>query len=1025
MLERRGFKVVENVDNKDDVIMEPADYDNIGKPVAEKEAPETEVAAPKEAPEEAVTRREDSPGHYGKDAELHLTSGKSDIDKHSVKYKAVEADDLVQSHKVQAGGEFAPHEDYPEGVQPRTYADDAARAVLERADKFEPEQVMSENIGPNSGPPIVTRDGIVLGGNSRTMTQKHLYGTDRGDQVREHMIKNAEKFGLDAGELGKMKNPILVRELQDVHSQDSEVGDLNKLASGMNRSEAMSMTSEEDAVDLSRTLEKNKVFEKLAEKFNSDEHSTLHDFQDSNESSEFRETLKEALGNKAPAYFEPNGKLSKQGRDSISRAISARVINNPKLYKRLNEAPKKKLDAAALSTLLISKHESTHNLDNDLKQVFDAVDKVQRYYDGLPDNDKKAFSNLSEDEKLARVIGESQPELLGGEHELTTNPRARSLYHLIQNEKQTTVKNVFKELSNLVSRTGDSRQKDIFGGGEEAAAAPKTTSELISMAYEKATGNPVPEEYGELKDPTMKQRAKKLSEAVKKEKAAPEKPVKEKAGPKKKVSKEKQAPTRNKKQLDVFTKIPKAKRKGMWSTGTITADGEIANILGVDADTKVKIRDISNENMDKLYDHLVKKPEPEPKKAVPAPEAKPAAKKETAPVKGKASPAVVKRRRKAVSDAAKKAPEDVKKEKAADAVEHSKFLIGSYDDTEKKLRYRKGSQAEKGDMKLIAAIEKEIQGHAQELFPDSRHDLAEDIVRHIAGGGEIDDNFKKKMSKRGKKNDKETLVEINNTIDKWWTKGTASTRKGLVTYLAKQAEKLFDQNRGALSDAVDDLHDEYSEKDPSEFTEEEKSKIEEQKVLDVKGKASRKKEIQDTFEEGIPYPPKPYPPKKGKPNRYSDEDIIKWAENINDHISEKQKYLLGYRGLGKPDTQGRREEIWDKKAKHDNLEVDSVVRSMKSNIKKFIEGLPKENKATKQLLFDKYPRLFKSVKENSVLFLNENLFKGDNLSEKRKRQAFKNSFGKHVSGVSTGDTPILNSEDEEETKKSLGLYVRV
>ena len=65
------------------------------------------------------------------------------------------------------------------------------------------------------------------------------------------------------------------------------------------------------------------------------------------------------------------------------------------------------------------------------------------------------------------------------------------------------------------------------------------------------------------------------------------------------------------------------------------------------------------------------------------------------------------------------------------------------------------------------------------------------------------------------------------------------------------------------------------------------------------------------------------------------------------------------------------------------------------------------------------------MKGHAVLFLNENLIKGDKLSEKRKRQAFKNSFGKYSPGVSTGDSPILSKEEEEDVEKSLNLYVSV
>ena len=181
-------------------------------------------------------------------------------------------------------------------------------------------------------------------------------------------------------------------------------------------------------------------------------------------------------------------------------------------------------------------------------------------------------------------------------------------------------------------------------------------------------------------------------------------------------------------------------------------------------------------------------------------------------------------------------------------------------------------------------------------------------------------------------------------------------------------------------------------------------------------KSDSLKVIQDTFKlDDLPELP--------GTSDYSDEPINTWAKNVLAHIDSKQKYLLGYRGESKPDSEGRTRSVYDKKAAHDSESVAAGVSQLKSEIKKLVEDTLPEDKQL--LLLSDHQRLFKSVKGHSVLFLSENLFKSDNLSEKRKRQAFKNSFGKHVSGVSTGDTPILDSEDEEDTKKSLRLYVSV
>ena len=172
------------------------DADEVVDADVEGDASEVEAAGEKEAaPEESVdeaetTEVDESPektpakdvateekqkpltrteGHVGNEVKVHLSSGRAKIDKRDAIYKVVEANDIKASHKVSGGGKFAENEDYVKNVQPRTYSGESAKAVLERADNYEPDQVMNTDVGPNTGPPMVTEDGHVLGGNSRTM----------------------------------------------------------------------------------------------------------------------------------------------------------------------------------------------------------------------------------------------------------------------------------------------------------------------------------------------------------------------------------------------------------------------------------------------------------------------------------------------------------------------------------------------------------------------------------------------------------------------------------------------------------------------------------------------------------------------------------------------------------------------------------------------------------------------------------------------------------------------------------------
>ena len=445
-----------------------------------------------EEEQKPLTRTE---GHVGNEVKVHLSGGRAKIDKRDATYKVVEADDLKASHKVSGGGKFAENEDYVKNVQPRTYSGESAKAVLERADNYEPDQVMNTDVGPNTGPPMVTEDGHVLGGNSRTMTQKHMYDTDRGDAIRDHLTKNAEKFGLNPEEIAKFKNPILVRELKGVHSEGTDSETLNQLASKMNVAEAMGMKQSEAATDLSKRLNEKKIYDRIAESFNLDDHSTINDLHMSGAGKQFKDELKEVFGAKADEYIGKDGKLNTQGRKLVEDALASRVIDDPNLFGRMTGSAGEKLNKIAIPALLISKHGDEHNLDSDLKQSFDAVDKVARYRDGLPSAEQKKFNNMSSEEQLQEALGEKTKDMFAEDHPLTSNSRARTLYHIIQNETPNNLKKIFTGLADSIRQTGDDAQTDLFAGAG-GEAAPKTTSEHIVRSYEKTMDQDMPEEYG-------------------------------------------------------------------------------------------------------------------------------------------------------------------------------------------------------------------------------------------------------------------------------------------------------------------------------------------------------------------------------------------------------------------------------------------------------------------------------------------------------------------------------------------------
>ena len=480
----------EEVPGEEGVVTEEVtdDIADATPPASGEADPEVEGAeAVEDATEEVAPRRADLEGHAGDDTELQISAGPSTIDKHPVQYRVVEMDDITPSHKVSAGNKFIKHENYPEGVQPRKYSGADARNVIERATNYEPGRVMSLGVGTEEGPPIVTKDGIVLGGNSRAMTMGELYRSGRGDVIRDHLMENASKFGLDPETIKSMKNPGLVRVMSDVHSQDMSPENLNTLASQMNDQGTMAYTTSEEHTDLAKKLDKSKILDALVKDFDLGKHknATHKPFLGTKSGKKFLSKLEGALGASSPKYIE-NEELKSPGQELLSGAIAAHLVGDKEVYGRLLEKPKSKLSAIAFPSLFMSKHPSGHDLSKELKLVANAIDGIETYKSTLKDDNAiKSFNQATPDDKLDLALG--QLDLLSKPHEIFDNPRARALYNLIQNENQTALKKTFEKMAELVSNKQPKEQM--------ALAPDQTTDELLALAYQDATKKVLANEY--------------------------------------------------------------------------------------------------------------------------------------------------------------------------------------------------------------------------------------------------------------------------------------------------------------------------------------------------------------------------------------------------------------------------------------------------------------------------------------------------------------------------------------------------
>jgi len=253
------------------------------------------------------------------------------LEKVPARYCLVDVYDLKASNKPLSG--FGYTEGYPRDAQERDYFHDKNEQlkVLEIARQFEPALVFNGNPGAIDGMPVVNQDGIVLGGNGRTMAAMIAYSEgDQAQKIRDYLKDNAKLFGFTARQIAKVPYPFLVRRIQTS-------GEPEELAAWSRRlNETLSQQLDKTALAVSRAkflpasvLQAMKIPDDMS----------VGAWLSSMDSKPFVEGLK-SVGiidaRNFKLFIDPqNGLLTADGRDVIVDLIVAVLIPDAQLLKSL------------------------------------------------------------------------------------------------------------------------------------------------------------------------------------------------------------------------------------------------------------------------------------------------------------------------------------------------------------------------------------------------------------------------------------------------------------------------------------------------------------------------------------------------------------------------------------------------------------------------------------------------------------------------------------------------------------------
>lgn len=289
-----------------------------------------------------------APKTEGHTAPLFITGIKNEETAQEAQYQLMEAGDLIASHDPLS---FAQREDYPEGIQERDYHQSQSEQLkVERnAANLEPAYLINSNPDATNGPPIITPEGHVLGGNSRAMSLQLAYGRggERGRRYKETLTQQAAAYGFTAADVSALKAPVLVRVYKPT---DSSKEHLTKLVRAMNESKTQGMEARIQGRALAGKLSTNtlKTIKEEAAKY---PQFTLNRFltRPTTGLTEVVRALRRdqvITAENAPQLLREDGSLTGNGREMIQQMLVGYVIRDEKILKAMDFQTYENLTAA-------------------------------------------------------------------------------------------------------------------------------------------------------------------------------------------------------------------------------------------------------------------------------------------------------------------------------------------------------------------------------------------------------------------------------------------------------------------------------------------------------------------------------------------------------------------------------------------------------------------------------------------------------------------------------------------------------
>lgn len=255
----------------------------------------------------------------------------------TARYCLARAAKLTASHDPIS---FAPRADYPAGVQERRYEADKGEQlkVLLIAQRLNPALIFNTSPSVTDGTPVVTGQGIALGGNGRTLGLQRHY-LEGLDVAKPYLVAHASEFGFSPDQIEAIADPVVVRVVDPGTTgltQEATKRRLQALVRVLNVPLTKDLDQQASAVALARQLDDG-VFTVLAAALDDDK--TLAEYLHSPRSRDLVRELQRVgvlRETNLSGYIDAGG-FTEAGRRLVEKILAAALIEEAAVLEALGE----------------------------------------------------------------------------------------------------------------------------------------------------------------------------------------------------------------------------------------------------------------------------------------------------------------------------------------------------------------------------------------------------------------------------------------------------------------------------------------------------------------------------------------------------------------------------------------------------------------------------------------------------------------------------------------------------------------